>query len=654
MQLIFNKTHLSITSFPNTILPEFTLITGFNGAGKSHLLQALQNGSVTVDVASPNGSTQEIRLFDWNNLVPQDTGAFTSESLRQEGENIRNNLISWKQHPQAAEALRTIARSRNLPAEYIDNPYKLSKISSAALQKLQPAITDLASTIEEISNATKTTGDWILQQTDENTRAVLLAASAASKKPVALLESMDLASDIPNWGRADLFQQSFARLFVAYRDTQLSNLLAELHVSKGKSEISFLTEVEFINKNGPAPWAFVNDTINQAGLDFTINNPDPHAFSVYTPQLTKRSTGVVIPFSSLSSGEKILMSFAFCVYYANDRRQLAVYPKLLLFDEIDAPLHPSMTKSLVDTITGTLVAKFGIKVIATTHSPSTVALAPDESTYLMRPGHPGLSHVGKSEALNILTMGVPTLAISYDGRRQVFVESPADAKTYDALYKVFKVHLASERSLEFIATGTRNSSGAETNVGCDVVKRLVGELVSSGNQSVFGLIDFDGHHVGSNRVVVAGNGERNGVENFLMDPVLLTALICRDSPQNKAEIGIEEATTYPVLLACEPAELQRYVDNMSEKVFDTAGGRIQAAYFGGFNLSLDKRWFIDDDHELEAKIITAFPFLKGITKQQAGRLLQHIIATVVADAPKFVPDALVSTLRELLTREAHI
>ncbi|AMK24369.1 AAA family ATPase [Sphingobium sp. TKS] len=650
MELTFQKTHLSITSFPTINVPDFTLITGPNGAGKSHLLQAITNGCIRSNIAQPHTPGQEIRLFDWNTLVPQDTGVFSSENLRNEREGARTNFINWRQHHQAAEPLRAIGRQLNLPAEFIDNPVKLAAVSRTELQALIPEHGDVASVMDEISGATEAASQWILQQADDNTKATLMAVSASAKRPLILLEAKDIeASGIPNWGRSDLFQQSFARLFVAYRDARLTNLLAEFEASRGHSTTEYLTEADFIEKNGPPPWDFVNQTVQSAGLDFTINSPRLHDFSPYTPQLTKNSSGAIIPFSSLSSGEKILMSFAFCVYYANDRRQLAVYPKIILFDEIDAPLHPSMTRSLVDTITGTLVRQFGIKVMATTHSPSTVAMAPPEAMFIMRPGKAGLQHITKSEALNILTFGVPTLAISFDGRRQVFVESPADAKTYDAIYKLIKNRIVSERSLEFVATG------GLTNVGCDVVKRLVASLVEAGNQSIFGLIDYDGHHVSTNRIAVLGQCERNGLENFVFDPLLIAALICRDSSTQKGDIGIDESIGYPAFIEKEPATLQVVVDAVCEKVFgEAATQQAVVEYWGGFSLSLDKRWLEEDDHALESKILTAFPYLQALSKQQAGKLMQHMISSVISDKPGLIPLMLVETIRDLLDRDAHI
>jgi len=154
-------------------------------------------------------------------------------------------------------------------------------------------------------------------------------------------------------------------------------------------------------------------------------------------------------FADLSSGEKVLMSLALCLYYTEDTRQITNYPKLLLLDEIDAPLHPSMCRLYLDVLIRTVVETHKICVIATTHSPSTVAIAPEESIYVIEPNKVGLHKTTKARALSILTDGVPTLSISFDGRRQVFVESPNDAKIFDTIMQIFKGRIQSERSLEF-------------------------------------------------------------------------------------------------------------------------------------------------------------------------------------------------------------
>ena len=49
MKLKQNQQYLSITNFAPVELPDFTVLTGGNGAGKTHLLEAISKGNVVVD-----------------------------------------------------------------------------------------------------------------------------------------------------------------------------------------------------------------------------------------------------------------------------------------------------------------------------------------------------------------------------------------------------------------------------------------------------------------------------------------------------------------------------------------------------------------------------------------------------------------------------
>ena len=93
--------------------------------------------------------------------------------------------------------------------------------------------------------------------------------------------------------------------------------------------------------------------------------------------MTNRSTGAQYDLDSLSSGEMVLMTLCLVSFnqYLGRRR-----PKLLLLDELDALLHPSMVAALVRTLK-TLFVTRGTKVLMTSHSPMTVA-ALDESRHL--------------------------------------------------------------------------------------------------------------------------------------------------------------------------------------------------------------------------------------------------------------------------------
>ena len=655
INLTFQQSHASIVSFPKTSIPDFTLITGPNGAGKTHLLQAIQQGFILTDTAPQGNNQNQIRMFDWSTMAPQDTSAFTSEAIRSERHNLYNQFQVYRQRTDLLEPVRNAIRNFNFGDEYLSDPGRLLALEDNELKAILGSDDQVSELRNQLAGPVQNYENSILGQFDPNGQAQLKAVAKFSKKPIILIGEKEILSPaIPNWGQSDIFQQSFARLFVAYRDLKLVNSFAKFRASEGEVT-EFLSEKEFIQTHGPAPWDFVNNSLAKAGLDFEINEPSPHDYNQFQPTMTKRSNGTVIPFSALSSGEKVLMSFAFCVYYSNDRRQLAIQPKILLFDEIDAPLHPSMSKNVIDTITKVLVGDFGIKVIATTHSPSTVALAPEESIFTMRPNEPGVHESSKATALNILTAGVPTIAISHDGRRQVFVESPIDAKIYDALYRLLKPNIVSDRSLEFVATGTRTAGSGDRNTGCEMVKYIVSKLSDAGNISVFGLIDWDGINKPTDRISVLAYGSRNGIENVILDPLLLGLTICRSCSAEQSAVGIPDGISYLRLVAENRELFQDIVDKIGSAVFgSSAATTATASYDDGLILQVDNRFFSTDDHALEKMIVDAFPFLKSITKNQAGNLIHYIIDNVLTDNPGLVPVEIKCVIEELLERPAHV
>jgi hypothetical protein len=306
------------------------------------------------------------------------------------------------------------------------------------------------------------------------------------------------------------------------------------------------------------------------------------------------------------------MSFALCLYNASDKRQQKRFPKLLLLDEVDAPLHPSMVVSLLKTIQTVLVKDEGISVILTTHSPSTVALAPEESLYEMNPAGPLVEKCSKGKALSILTTGVPTLSVSFDGRRQIFVESRTDANLYDLLYQRYKGNLNSERSLVFVEVGNTDSSGGEKNAGCEQVKRLVDTLTTGGNQSILGLVDWDGERKPKDRIHVLSPEIRDGLESLLFDPVLLILTIAREKAHFAKSKGIlDPDDSYTFIAGWNESRWQRAVDIVQDMVLEapqSAKETILIEYINGMTLKVAKEYLHLDDHALEAKITDLFVF----------------------------------------------
>jgi predicted ATPase len=652
----------SIKEIPaNTVLPSFTLITGLNGSGKSHLLEAIATGRVEASIqGNPLEFKTEIKRASWADLAPADAGAFSESIIAQERVQIASEI---SQHiDQLEEQFWQQIRHFGIDAQSLDR----RSLISLSIDELKSRLL-----VPQNARAVHEGLDRIVRQLGMSVTNRYVApahkkaiehAQQRSGLPVFALGIKDFTEGIAsNWGSSDIFQHQFGRAFVTYRSLERANRSRQFDQIKHLPVEGVLTDAEFEKNYGMPPWTFVNTAMQDAGLDFLINEPNRHSADPFLPQLTKRSTGAEIGFASLSSGEKVLMALALSLYYAADKRTLAAYPKLLLLDEVDAPLHPSMSAHLIRIIQKTLVERHGIHVIATTHSPSTVALAPEESMYLMEANRPGLLKTTKAQALNVLTADVPTLALSFDGRRQVFVEAKTDADIYSKLWQLLKGRISIDRSLEFIPTGIKartSESNVHTDVhtGCAVVKHLVTTLAESGVSSAFGLLDWDTTNKSEGKIVVLSEGVRYSLENLLLDPRLLIALLLHSAKldeSQKVQLGLE-GMTYSKYLALEADKLQPLVKSISSECFGSrADEEVSVQYIDGKTLQVSKAYLCHYGHELAEKILPEkFKFLKAHSQQNAGLML-YVLKTIVADAVGLLPRDALSAFEAIVNAPSH-
>lgn len=107
LNLKFIKPHNSIKSFEDCELPDFSIITGVNGSGKTHLLEAIANGNIKIAEFIKN----QVRLYNTANFQASIEEASTPASAYQardqiskqyiqlrdrEIEILRSQLTSWK------------------------------------------------------------------------------------------------------------------------------------------------------------------------------------------------------------------------------------------------------------------------------------------------------------------------------------------------------------------------------------------------------------------------------------------------------------------------------------------------------------------------------------------------------------------------------
>lgn len=649
--LTFSTVHKSITSLNSIDLPAFTVLTGRNGSGKTHLLTAIRDGRVVSSLV--NDKSTDVRFFDWATIVPKDTGIFDPWQ-----ENSRRSqwFSMLRQHRDTAFSnLQQQVVSLGVPYAYCTSIHDITSLTAERLRTILNPHERAEQISQQIAGFLTSHYSQIYQnsynQIGDNTwRATIAKIFQKSPKVFACDSQYDFFNNTQFlWGDIDAFQQAFGKVFTTYRELMHENTLLERYPPNDNSSRGHLSDEEFVETYGEPPWDFVNRILEECNLDFRVDHPPLHETSSYEPKLTKVTSHIEMKFEDLSSGEKVLMSFALCIYNTEDKRQSKIFPKLLLLDEVDAPLHPSMTASLLKTIKNVLVDQNQVAVILTTHSPSTVALAPEESLYAMNPEGPKVEKIRKSSALSLLTVGVPTLSISFTGRRQVLVESASDAELYDTLYQKYKDYLATERSLQFVEVGLKDCSGGERNAGCEQVFRLVQALAAGGNESVLGLVDWDGVREPSGRVHVLSPSRRNGLENLVFDPLLLVGLVVRENPAfalqkglltgEESYVGLGNWTASRWQVAVDAVE-EMVLGNMSDEFMDVE-------YLVGFSLRIRRNYLHCDDHELEKKIKEAFGFLIP-RSGRAGALMRHVIATTLVDFPGFLPRDLLDTFQLLL------
>ena len=221
--------------------------------------------------------------------------------------------------------------------------------------------------------------------------------------------------------KGDTISNSVSAVFTAYKIDQYLAAHRRIETeSAGFGELMAQYHSEF-----PPPWevlrevlSAMRDAAGDDGLfDFDFSDPDNRDLALdnleefsFKAEMTNRTTGTRYELDALSSGERILMGL--CLASFNHQYLGLPAPKLLLLDELDAVLHPSMVTALVGTLESLFVSK-GTRVLMTSHSPMTVAALDEAAIFsVVRTG--GCVEVNgatKAEAIHELSEGLATVDV---------------------------------------------------------------------------------------------------------------------------------------------------------------------------------------------------------------------------------------------------
>lgn len=582
-------------------LPPLTIITGLNGAGKTQLLTGLNAGAFKL-------TQEEIELnpkkyVPSNSLSPNNSVVVTRQQLNQKTQQL------WTKYSQFFKQ-KNISGKRNLQ-NFITNEKEKKVVEYIAKESGKALETD------EI-----TVDDFYRYYPIDD-----------------------------GLGKNDVFFQNFSNVFKRYNDKYIDNKFSKyLNKDEGHSEVSFLQDGEFSKLYGEPPWEFVNKIIKEANLDYYINSPlGIEKDAPFELKLINNFNKAEIQFSELSSGEKVIMSLALALYNSETDTE---FPKVLLLDEPDASLHPSMTKQFLNVLENVFVKGKGAFVIITTHSPSTIALAKEEFIFAMNKTAPRIEKTSKDKALKILTAGVPSFSVNYENRRQVFVESPFDVIFYEGLYQRLSKFLIPEISLSFISSGeSRTDKNGIKVSNCDQVVNITSTLRKAGNNFIWGIIDWDGNNKTTDFIKVLGNGNRYSIENYLLDPLLVSAFLLREKIISGEDLGLTKDENYSEFKNLTQPQLQIISDFFKTKISvaikPTDSNKVKVKYLNELEIEIPQWYLLHQGHELETHLKNTFQKLNEYSRE--GELKKEIITKVIDDFPELIPKDILEIFQSIQT-----
>ncbi len=232
--------------------------------------------------------------------------------------------------------------------------------------------------------------------------------SSVKNKNILNLNGNDFES--PN-----LFLEDIANEEKEYQLKKTQNSLNKIQATEYNQKIQFLDADKFLEKNGLSPVEQINDVLSEYDCNgyFLNTNTNQQFLGVDKKNikiqisLIHKEKRYTTNFDQLSSGEKTLIALSLFIYKTRKNR---ITPRVLLLDEVDSSLHPSMINRLLNVLENLFIEEQGFKVIMATHSPTTVALSPEASIYIIeKNGAQKIKKERKSNAINILTEGIATM-----------------------------------------------------------------------------------------------------------------------------------------------------------------------------------------------------------------------------------------------------
>lgn len=226
-----------------------------------------------------------------------------------------------------------------------------------------------------------------------------------------------------------LFNNDLSILFFNYAHNEYKNTMAKNMEDSGYSNFNKHDENFYFRHINP--WEKFNLILNELNFKYNVQGIDKSKFNenmTYSVQYINRITKEQVSEQSFSTGEKTILKLAHCIF-TSSWAEPSILPNILLLDEPDSSLHPQKVYEFIKFIKRKLVEELNIRVILTTHSPTTISMIEDENLfYMTNEDSIKIEKIKKNVALNKLTENIYTIDTKLENRKCVFVESEKDSE----------------------------------------------------------------------------------------------------------------------------------------------------------------------------------------------------------------------------------
>jgi ABC-type multidrug transport system ATPase subunit len=668
MKITLRNKYKSLYPFQSEELNKFTIVVGKNGSGKTQFLTLLglkskndrlvENINLEIEPAIlkvqvegfVKDNSWQVGHEHWKNIINSFVVLYKSihPKLLELGTYIKKNDLL-----KSSNNLRDVLLSND--KDYLD---MLSNLMAIINPTLRPIINHDTHQIDIGRTNLRNQNVILTQLYHPNNRRLFkfldVICEYKNKNIHEIAESDFYNTPIPEHlvDNEELFTSQIEVIFYSYAKRRDQNRRSYFNKVQDNEANNSISDDGFVKLFIP-PWDLINEILNKHSIDFHFKGIDRNSFvSEVNPdfQLVKNSTGESVDFMDLSSGEKVIISLIIKLFTSENYSKNFLFPELLILDEPDAHLHPEMSKLLLEVLEDTFVNTYKISVIISTHSPSTIALAPEDSVYQLSNGAlTSLKKISKDEALKLLTSFIPTLSIDYKNHKQVFVESPTDIKYYQTIFNKLYLEKKCIFKLYFIS----NSYGQGN---CEQVKDIVKALREAGNTTSYGIIDWDLKNKSTDFVKVHGERSRYSIETFLYDPIYLSVLFMSSNGASRVfkELGLDESYNQFSIGNEDEAFLQNVVNWFFEKYYqiitigeDSKKITREVSYYNGKKVHLPI-WFLESQgHDFEMKLKKVFPVLTSNKFLNEGEL-QKELTFIIAKCFPFIPSDSASIIEEFM------